>query len=373
MNKIKKLIRFIKIYGLGRTFFKVFGRLRINVLKIPSFKQKNIGLIGCGQFGFATIGYFISKKSSYNFLRAFDIDKIHQKSFENFYNLKHTNRVEEIFKDNQISIIYIASNHYTHTSYAIKSIENNKKVYIEKPISVNYEQFKSLIYNIKKYNAIVFSGYNRPFSSAIIDLKKSIIFFDNKPFSINYFISGHLINNNHWYRNPQEGTRICGNVGHWLDLTIHILSWRKELPNEYNINISYSNLDEIDDNISITITTEMNDIISIMLTSRNEPFEGINETINLQYDKTIAKIDDFRKMTIWQDEKLINKKYWPKDVGHHKAILQPFNTNKYKRNWTEVENSTLLMLFITNMVREKETNKIFNLDKEWDKIKNKKN
>ncbi|KLD99958.1 MULTISPECIES: Gfo/Idh/MocA family protein [Aliarcobacter] len=366
--KIKKLIRFISIYGLNRTLFKVFGRLRISILRIPSLKKRNIGLIGCGQFGFATIGYFISKKSPSNFLKAFDINKKHQKSFESFHNLAHIENVNEIFEDKNIDIVYIASNHYSHTEYAIKAIENNKVVYIEKPISVNYNQFKNLTNSIKKYNAIVFAGYNRPFSNAIIDLKNYIKIFDNKPFSINYFISGHFIEQDHWYRNFEEGTRICGNVGHWLDLTIHIFFWRNKLPNEYNITISYSNLDETDDNISIIITTEFNDIVSIMLSSRCEPFEGINESLNLHYNKTIAKIDDFRKMTIWQDEKLINKKYWPKDVGHHKGILQPFNTNKYKRNWTEVESSTLLMLFITEMVRNKETNKLFNLNKESEKV-----
>lgn len=367
MYKLKKLIRFITIYGISRTMFKVFGRLRVSVLRLPSLKKRNIGLVGCGQFGFATIGYFISKKSPYNFLKAFDIDKKHQKSFEKFHSLEHTKNIEEIFNEDEIETVYIASNHYTHSEYAIKAIEHKKTVYIEKPISVNYEQFKNLTSAIKEYDANIFAGYNRPFSGAILDLKKSIDKFDNKPFSINYFISGHLIEKDHWYRNAEEGTRICGNVGHWLDLTVHILSWRG-LPNTLHISISYSNIEEIDDNISITITTEFSDIISIMLTSRCEPFEGINETINLQYDNTIAKIDDFRKMTIWQDEKLINKKYWPKDVGHHKAILQPFKTDKYKRDWREVENSTLLMLFITDMVLNKETNKIFNLKKEWEKI-----
>lgn len=367
MYKLKKLLRFIAIYGISRTLFKVFGRMRISGVRLPSFKKRNIGLIGCGQFGFATIGYFISKKSPYNFLRAFDIFKNNQTSFEKFHNLKHTNSVEEIFNDNNIETIYIASNHHSHTEYAIKAIENDKTVYIEKPISVNYKQFKNLVDTIKKYDANIFAGYNRPFSSAILDLKKTIGSFEHKPFSINYFISGHLIEKDHWYRIPQEGTRICGNVGHWLDLSIHILSWRN-LPNQFDISISYSNLDEIDDNISITITTEYHDIISIMLTSRSEPFEGINETINFQYDNTIAKIDDFRKMTIWQDEKLKNKRYWPKDVGHKKAILQPFNTHSYKRDWKEVEISTLLMLFIKEMVLRKETKKIFDLKNEWEKL-----
>ena len=315
------------------------------------------------------MGYYISRKSNHNFLRAYDIDKSHQTSFEKFHSIKiKTNEYIEILNDNKITYVYIASNHHSHTNYAIDAIKHNKTVYIEKPISVTMEQFRNLTTIIKTYNGNIYAGYNRPFSAAIIDLKNSIKKFENKPFSMNYFISGHLIEKDHWYRNAQEGTRICGNVGHWLDLTIYILSWRK-LPNEFKICISYSNSEEIDDNISITITTEYLDIVSIMLTSRCEPFEGINETINFQYDNTIAKIDDFRKMTIWQDEILINKRYWPKDVGHKKAILQPFETDDTKkRDWHEIEFTTLLMLFITDMVLNKETQKEFRFDHEWNKI-----
>ena len=368
MYNIKKLIRFILIYGIARSLFKAFGRLRINSIKLPSFKIKDIALIGCGQFGFATIGFFISRKSKHTFNRAYDVDKKKQQSFENFYSVKkETDSFMSIITDEEINYVYIASNHFSHTEYALSAIQNNKIVYVEKPISVNYQQFKSLVNSIKKNNAEIYAGYNRPFSKAVLDLKSYINNFPNKPFSLSYFISGHLLESEHWYRDAKEGTRICGNIGHWLDLTIHILSWRK-LPNSLNISISYSNLKEIDDNISITITTEYNDIISIMLSSRSEPFEGINETVNIQYNNIIAKIDDFRKMIIWQDEKLRKKSYWPKDVGHQKAILQPFNVDKYKRNWSEVEDSTLLMLFITDMALNKETNQKFQFDKEWERL-----
>jgi len=364
MNNLKKVIRFFFIYGLSRTLFKVLGRSRL-VLSIPALtkKDRDIGIIGCGQFGFATIGYFIKMKSIHSFKRAFDIDKNNQLSFEKFYKTETTPDYYTILDDREINTVYIASNHFSHTSYAIEAIKMNKTVYIEKPICVNIDQFKSLVNTIREYDANVFAGYNRPFSGAIIDLKKSIREFKNVPFTLNCFISGHIIDKNHWYRKPQEGTRICGNLGHWLDLAVHILSWRR-VPNILYVSISYSNLAEPDDNISVSIITEFNDIISIMLTSRSEPFEGINETINFQYDNTIAKIDDFRQMTIWQKDKLIKKRYWPKDVGHHKAILQPFNTHKYKRDWKEVEYSTLLMLFISDMVINKENYKEFNFNEE---------
>ena len=99
MKNIKKVFRFIQIYGFERTLFKVLGRARFNFIKFPILKKKSIGLIGCGQFGFATIGYFISKKAPETFLRAYDIDKKNQISFEKFHKLQHTTNITEIIND----------------------------------------------------------------------------------------------------------------------------------------------------------------------------------------------------------------------------------------------------------------------------------
>lgn len=99
----------------------------------------------------------------------------------------------------------------------------------------------------------------------------------------------------HWYRLPEEGTRVCGNIGHWIDLAVHLMKTRGRIPEKFIISISYSDVKDFDDNISITITTNLRDLINIILTARSEPLEGVNETINFQCGNLIAKIDDFRK------------------------------------------------------------------------------
>lgn len=167
--------------------------------------------------------------------------------------------------------------------------------------------------------------------------------------TLNCFISGHKISPNHWYRAPEEGTRVCGNIGHWIDLAIHMLYWG-DIPDKWRITLAFSDEKNRDDDLSISMTSEEGDLIVITMTSRCEPFEGINETINFQCGQTICKIDDFRRMVVWQGEDLVMKKYWPKDVGHNLALLQPFvSTNR--RDWNEVVSSTLMMLHITDMVR----------------------
>ena len=120
--------------------------------------------------------------------------------------------------------------------------------------------------------------------------------------------------------------------------------------------------------IAISLTSERGDLVNIVLTARSEPFEGINETINFQQGDVIAKIDDFRSMTVWKGPSVRRFNYWPKDVGHNLAIIQPFSG--IYRDWEEVEMSTLLMLFIADMVVNAENYSRFSFSNEISRLVN---
>ena len=363
-KKISKVLRYCSIYGFKRTFNKVSGRLRSFKIFSPKYLQNepSIGLIGCGQFQFSTIAYYLSKGWSNKFSFCFDVDHSKANSLAEYYSVPEVVKDEEALYDrDQEDLIYIASNHASHATYAIKYLKKGVDVYCEKPISVSFDQFDSLLNSVKESNNNFFVGYNRPYSPAIRNLKERyrILNSDDGKFTLNCHISAHDIPGDHWYRNPEEGTRICGNVGHWIDLMIHIYNWRGYIPRQYKVQIAYSNKQEPDDNITISITNDIGDLTSITISARSEPFEGINETINFQYDTLIAKIDDFRKMTIWNEDKLYKKRYWPKDVGHKRSVMQPFHDQN--RDLNEIIASTELMLYITEMVRNVETEKEINL------------
>jgi hypothetical protein len=69
-------------------------------------------------------------------------------------------------------------------------------------------------------------------------------------------------------------------------------------------------------------------------------------------------------MTIWQGPRIVRRQYWPKDVGHQLAVLQPFSGNRV-RDWHEVELSTLLMLHIADMVRARQRQSTFSFEERW--------
>ena len=174
------------------------------------------------------------------------------------------------------------------------------------------------------------------------------------------FITGHFIPEDHWYRKPNEGTRVCGNLCHWIDIAIHMLSWSGKQIDYVDIAISFSSTRTPSDNFSVVMTTPRGDLISLNFSSRSEPFEGVNESINFQQGNLITKINYHRHTKIWVGEKYISRKFWPKDAGHKKAILQPFvaNTENF-RNWDELVLSTELMLVVTDMVVNLETSRSY--------------
>ena len=359
LGNIRKLLRFAAIYGPRRALFKAAGRMRLGRVAVlgvwPWPRRRDIGVVGCGQFAFATIGYVVATRLGNRIGACYDPDRRAAATFARFFGCRRAESAADIFADPGIRFVYVASPHSTHTAYAVAAFRVGKSVYVEKPVAVTVSQMGDLLDAKRTTRGKLFAGYNRPFSPAIRDLKARCVDLAG-PLTLSCIIAGHMIPAGHWYRDPAEGTRICGNVGHWLDLAVHILSWRG-LPADWRLACEWSDAAARDDNLAVTLSSNCGDLVSIVMTSRSEPFEGISETIVLQWGEVTATIDDFRRLTVREGAKLSVRKYWPKDVGHAAAILQPFGGQQ--RDFAEVEASTRLMLAIADMVREGERARAF--------------
>lgn len=364
LDRLRKLLRFVAIYGPSRTFFKVAGRLRLRPPGFGRTRTKDVAFIGCGQFAFATIGYFLQRNFGPRIAACHDINDAAARSLARALRVPMvSSHADALLATPDLRTVYIASNHASHTDYAVRALRRGLDVYVEKPIAVTYDQLTRLLREQRTAPGRLFAGYNRPFSAAIRLLRAQTPIDPAGGMTLQCFVVGHQLGSDHWYRLPEEGTRVCGNVGHWLDLMVHMLAWRG-MPDRLDITIAVADDNEPDDNVCVSIRSDRADLFCVLLTSRSEPFEGINETINFQHGQTICKIDDFRRMTLWQGTRVMTRRFWPKDVGHGRAILQPFASDA-GRDWHEVELSTLLMLHIAEMVRQGERQSNFSFATQW--------
>lgn len=355
---LKKFFRYIRIYGLLWTLFKVSGRTRKFPIGIFFLKNKEtkVGIIGCGQFAFSNIAHHLYKNHGRVIVSCFDIDLHQAKSFSK--SLKFDSYFDDFddFIQNEFDIIYIASNHNSHTKYTLKCLESGvKRIYVEKPISVDLEQLSSLSKAIKHSKSNIYSGFNRPFSKSIKMLKKDYQ-ENSQRFFINMIIWAHVIEEGHWYKNPGEGGRLSGNLCHWIDLSIHMLFWKKELPNFYEVSIINAiPHTSIEDNMILCLQTSLGDSFNITFGSLSEPFEGVSELIDIQNNEFCARILDFKKMVIDKQLSRKNLNFFPKDAGHKLAILEPFSPKPY-RDFNEILYSTAFTLLLNDKIKNNEKN-----------------
>lgn len=206
--KIRKTLRYSRLYGVSRTLMKVKGQYHMKKVyeslpKYPSPTAEHrgqIGLIGCGNYAFSNIAYYLGKnhKGAIRACMDKDINKA-ASLYEQFGLHYYTDDAGRIVSDPEIKLVFIASNHASHAEYATDCIKAGKHVHIEKPHVVTRDQLDRLMAAMQERSeAKVYLGFNRPRSRLFRNLQEFLA-QQSGPLMINWFIAGHEIPDDHWY------------------------------------------------------------------------------------------------------------------------------------------------------------------------------
>lgn len=267
-------------------------------------------LVGCGKYVFSEI-LPIFKEFNQKMAVDFNYEILNLEVFKDFYI--RTNDFNTIFdySDNENKkLAVIASYHSYHTEQAVRFLTlKASKVIIEKPPCVTKDDFIKLlsIYDTKR----VYIAYHRRFSKWNILVKK-IIARNPTPLIINMVIREPQIPPNHWYFSPNQGTRISGNLCHWIDLAIF---WIQRMP--VSIKISKNEILGVDHSI-YNIVFDDGTIVNLVPTDMGDGTRGVQEYIIIKGKSIDIRIEDYTRMWIW--EKGRRKTYFSRirDKGHRK-------------------------------------------------------
>lgn len=87
-----------------------------------------------------------------------NIDKA--KEFANSFECsKAYGSYDEIFQDENIDILYIATPHDSHAALTIKALQNNKNVLCEKPLALHYSDVQEMIATAKKHKKFFMEAF----------------------------------------------------------------------------------------------------------------------------------------------------------------------------------------------------------------------
>ena len=351
--KLKKVLRYIKLYGIRRTFIKVRGQyhMKKKFNKLPKFNtnltsKQHIGIIGCGNFAFCNIAYYLNNKYGKIIAGCMDIDINKAASLARFYKVPvFSDKLEDLLNLENLKIVYIASNHASHAEYAIKCLEKGLDVYIEKPHVVNEDQLFRLVNAGKKCKNRIYLGFNRP-ESKFGQIIKKYLNKESGPGIYNWFVSGHHIDPDHWYYHPEEGGRVLGNLCHWTDFLLRLIPETQAYPIEI-VPVSY-----ISNDTDIAVTFKFNEgtISVITFSAKGDNFEGVREKFNAHKGECQLSLSDFQRLTVDVLDKKKTYKLIHRDQGHQNSLIRPFDKDnwkddsKYLKNLTYVWNTGWLFL-----------------------------
>lgn len=329
--KAKKAARYVKLFGVSRTAVKIKGQYHVKAtVEFPGTRwenpactnpgdpARNAALIGCGNYAFSNIAYYMRKHDANLLLATFDVRKSRALSLCKAYGGAYAVADwREIVADPQVRTVFVASNHASHAEYAVACIRAGKNVHIEKPHVVSYEQLRQLNAAMRDHpESKVFLGFNRPRSRIFGELKR-FLGRESGPLMINWFIAGHEIPEGHWYFDSEEGGRVLGNLCHWTDLTLHLVGLDRAFPCEV---IPATPAGAKSDFVVSAIFADQS-CASITFSAKGHTFEGVREVLNLHKGQLLANITDFQTLSLDVVERKRRIKLRHRDHGHEANIV----------------------------------------------------
>jgi predicted dehydrogenase len=322
--KLRKALRYVRLYGPRRALVKVRSQyhMRRKFDRLPEpdpgpgGSELHVGIIGCGNFAYSNIAYYLKKNYGRVIRAAMDTDLARAASLYKDYGLRYyTDDARKILADPEIDLVYVASNHATHAEYAIPALERGKSVHIEKPHVVNREQLVRLCRVMEATGGRVHVGFNRPHSHIGRKMKEALDSQDGSSM-FNWFVAGHPIHPDHWYYDKEEGGRVLGNLSHWTDLVYRM----SDPAGRYPIKINPTRGTRPDTDIAVTYLFGDGTIGVITFSAKGETFEGVRESFSAHRGNVLITMTDFKEMRIDDLARKRRTSTLFRDHGHEESI-----------------------------------------------------
>lgn len=240
----------------------------------------------------------------------------------------------------------IATYHSDHTRIVNEIFNINPETifFIEKPPCVTLSDIETLI-GLYKKGAKIEIGYNRRFIKVNQNLKSKL---KGEKAIINISVKEILINQNHWYFWKNQGTRITGNLTHWIDLSNYWLE--DEIPVELNMLKSTTK----DETFTVSILYSKGSLVNLSVSDKGSTLRGVQEKIEIRTESETYFIDDYLKNSVIDKHGVKRSNNKMKRLkGHdnmYKHIVNVFQDKApFKYNVEELIKTTLTTYYLSYM------------------------
>jgi len=295
-------------------------RIVLNARPRKASQQVSLGVIGAGNFCKSMLLPHLSREPAVRMMGICAATGISAKDTAKRFEFEYaTCDPHEILSDREINSVVIATPHSLHAPLAAAALRAGKCVFVEKPLALEAAQIKELERICAEENPGLMVGYNRRFAPHVRELAR---WMHSQPSSwvATYRVNAGRVPNDHWYRNPQNGGRLLGEVCHFVDLLIYLFAC---YPMRVSAESAFSFRGEgsLEDNATYTVCFESGSIAHIVYSSEGDSSVG-KEHLEIIGNGGVATLEDFRRLTIVQNGKKRDWRSWRQDKGHKREMRE---------------------------------------------------
>lgn len=281
-------------------------------------KRLNVGVIGAGSFAQS---YLIPNMKSFgaSLDTVLTSKGITSKNVAQKFSFNSSSTLaNDIFLNDNINIVFIATPHNSHADYVIQSLEAGKNVFVEKPLAMNGDELEEVKKAHESSQTQLMVGFNRRFAPVSIAIKKE---FKNirEPKVINIRVNAGFIPKEHWTQNEHlGGGRIIGEMCHFIDLMQYFTDAKPvkvyaDCMDTTNVRL------KPDDNIAIIVKFDDGSIGNLIYLANGDKSLP-KELIEVSSGGKIGRIHDFRFGEFHGGNKLKKLKFSGK--GHKQQVYE---------------------------------------------------
>lgn len=240
---------------------------------------------------------------------------------EGGFQLATTDAEEAIAELPQGGVVFVATAHDSHATLASQSLRMGHRVFLEKPPVVTEGDLNQLLGAIATSGRSPDIGFNRRYNRLVRGARR-LLAAESGPATITCVVREVTINPDHWYLWPNQGTRVAGNLCHWIDMAVFLLGGGRT-PTMVSVSPAVGDArHEIDENRAVSVVFDDGSVATLVATGRGDDTRGVQELIDVRRGNLSLVIDDLWRMS------------WTRG-GHTRRTRTVFRNKGHRRMYEE--------------------------------------
>lgn len=282
----------------------------------------SVGFIGVGDFAKKKLLPIAAKIKNVRIDAIVDTDMANALNVTRMYGASKTySHDNQLFLDNDLDAVVIASPHVLHCDQALYALQRGKAVFLEKPMATSTDQLQQLRTFLSRYPQAPFCvDYNRS-SAPFVKKIHAIVKKRCTPLTIVYRMNVGLMPREKWIRTEVGAGRIIGDACHIFDLFCFLTEAR---PISVSVETMHASRDDIfpTDNFSAQIRFDDGSVCVLIYTALGHADLG-KERMEVFVDGKTMVIDDYVRLFGFGVPSWFNETVLERDKGHD-ALLRAF-------------------------------------------------